>query len=213
MIICKDIPELIRYRNKVQRTVGFVPTMGALHDGHISLIESARRDTDYVIVSIFVNPGQFGPNEDFDRYPRTIDADIQKLEAAGVDMVFLPSTNAVYPEGYRQATRVFVPDLSRRLCGKHRPGHFEGVTSVVIRLFNLIRPHKAFFGEKDFQQVTIIRKMSQDLALPIDIVGCPIVRDADGLAMSSRNRYLSPEERIVATSLIASLRAGVHLFK
>ncbi len=185
--------------------VGFVPTMGALHSGHLSLIKTARKTCKSVVMSIFVNPTQFGKNEDFGRYPRPIEDDKRMAEQAGADILFLPSVEVIYPGGTRFSTRVHVPALGRRLCGKSRPGHFDGVTSVVARLFALVSPQKAFFGEKDFQQLAILKKMVADLSLPVDVVGCPIIRESDGLAMSSRNRYLTPEERRSACRLSQAL--------
>lgn len=186
--------------------IAFVPTMGALHEGHLELVRQARAYGDRVVVSIFVNPAQFGPKEDFARYPRVLDADLARLRPAGVDAVFTPSEAAVYPDGYQ--TYVQVRDVEKGLCGDFRPGHFVGVATVVLKLFNLVRPHAALFGEKDYQQLAVIRRMILDLALPVAIVGVPTVRDADGLALSSRNAYLAPADRARALSLIAGLRAA-----
>jgi len=183
--------------------VGFVPTMGALHAGHVSLIESAKAGCDFVAVSIFVNPTQFGPNEDFSRYPRTIDADLDACRAAGADLVFLPATVEVYPP--ESTTFVEVAGLSDVLEGAFRPGHFRGVATVVLKLFNMVRPDVAFFGSKDFQQQLVIRRMARDLDLPVEIVTCPTVREPDGLAMSSRNRYLGADQREQARSISAAL--------
>jgi pantoate--beta-alanine ligase len=180
--------------------------MGALHDGHIALVHAARRHVAVVVVSIFVNPGQFGPNEDFDRYPRSLEADIERLKHANVDVVFTPTVEDLYPTGYANATRVRVPKISRRFCGQTRPHFFEGVCSVVARLLNIVRPAIAVFGEKDFQQLTIIRQMVADLVMGIEIVGVPIIREPDGLAMSSRNRYLSDDDRSVATHIYQALQ-------
>ena len=185
------------------RVIGFVPTMGALHAGHLSLIEAARRETSPVVVSIFVNPKQFGPNEDFARYPRTFDADRERLEDSGVDVLFAPSTEEMYPPGFR--TVVNVEGLGDRLEGRTRPGHFRGVATVVIRLLEIVSPRFAYFGRKDAQQARIIRQMTSDLALDAEIVVCPIVREPDGLATSSRNAYLSPEERRAAPVLYRAL--------
>jgi pantoate--beta-alanine ligase len=185
------------------RVVGFVPTMGALHAGHLSLVEAARREASPVVVSIFVNPKQFGPNEDFARYPRTFDADRERLEGAGVDVLFAPSTEEMYPPGFR--TVVNVEGLGDRLEGRTRPGHFRGVATVVLRLLEIVSPRFAYFGRKDAQQVRIIRQMTSDLALDGEIVVCPIVREPDGLATSSRNAYLSPEERRAAPVLYRAL--------
>jgi pantoate--beta-alanine ligase len=185
------------------RLVGFVPTMGALHAGHLSLIEAARRDASPVIVSIFVNPKQFGPNEDYAKYPRDSEGDRQMLEAAGVDILFAPTVEEMYPAGFR--TSVNVEGLGDRLEGKIRPGHFRGVGTVVLKLLEIVAPRFAYFGRKDAQQARIIRQLAADLALDSEIVVCPIVREPDGLALSSRNRYLSPAERKAATVLYRAL--------
>lgn len=188
--------------------IAFVPTMGNLHAGHLSLVEHAREKADHVVVSVFVNPTQFGPNEDFDRYPRTENEDAAKLAAAGAELLFLPSVAEMYPSGADQTTFVDVPaSLTEQLCGAHRPGHFRGVATVVARLFNLVQPDVAVFGEKDFQQVMVIRRMVRDLAFPVEIIGAPTTREADGLAMSSRNQYLSPEERQIAPRLYETLQS------
>ncbi len=178
--------------------VGFAPTMGNLHAGHISLIDHARAKSDVVVASIFVNPMQFGANEDLDAYPRTMRADLRKLEAAGTTAVFTPTVDDIYPEGVNQHTAVDVPRLTDVLCGASRAGHFKGVTTVVSKLFGAVQPDIAVFGAKDLQQVLVIKKMVRDLLLPIEIVTVPTMRDADGLAMSSRNSYLTPEERRLA---------------
>lgn len=185
-------------------SIGFVPTMGYLHAGHLSLIEAARRENDIVVVSIFVNPTQFGPNEDFDAYPRDLDRDCGLLESSQVDYVFLPTKEALYPQGY--VTYVTVEgDITQQLCGASRPGHFKGVTTIVAKLFNLVRPDRAYFGQKDAQQLAVIRRMVQDLNSPVSIIGCPIVREPDGLALSSRNVYLSQSQRQEALALSQSL--------
>jgi pantoate--beta-alanine ligase len=176
-------------------TIAFVPTMGNLHEGHLDLVRRARELCDTVVVSIFVNPMQFGPNEDLDAYPRTLTADKEKLFAEGVQHLFAPDVEEIYPEGMGAQTAITVPALSDTLCGASRPGHFTGVATVVSKLFNIVQPDVAVFGEKDFQQLSIIRKMVKDLCMPIDIVGVPTARDEDGLALSSRNGYLTPEER------------------
>ena len=183
-------------------TVSLVPTMGALHAGHLSLLVPARQ-ADRLVVSIFVNPTQFGPLEDLERYPRPLEQDLSALKTYGVDTVFLPLASEVYPEGYR--TFVNVEGLSSQLCGVSRPGHFRGVTTVVLKLFNIVRPHRAVFGQKDAQQTIILRRMVRDLNLDVDLIIQPIVREPDGLALSSRNRYLNPEERQAATVLFRSL--------
>jgi pantoate--beta-alanine ligase len=185
------------------RSVGFVPTMGALHAGHLSLVRSALADSQPVVASIFVNPTQFGPSEDFQKYPRTFSADSKKLEEAGVDYLFAPEAAEIYPPGFR--TWVNVEGLSERLEGRARKGHFRGVTTVVLKLLEIVQPRKAFFGRKDAQQARIIQQMARDLHLDSEIVVCPIVREADGLAMSSRNAYLNPQERNAATILFRAL--------
>ncbi len=186
--------------------VAFVPTMGNLHSGHISLVELAKQHADVVIVSIFVNPLQFGPGEDLDAYPRTLAADQQQLEAAGVALLFTPTESLIYPEGMAAHTQVSVPGLDSLHCGKSRPGHFTGVATVVTKLLGIVQPDVAIFGEKDFQQLAVIRKLVRDLYLPVEIVGAPIARNDKGLALSSRNGYLSAEELAVAPELQASLQ-------
>jgi len=188
----------------VGRTLGLVPTMGALHEGHLSLARAARTACDAVAVSIFVNPTQFGPNEDFSRYPRTFENDCALLEREGVDLIFAPTVEEMYPAG--ASTFVIVEGVSDRLDGASRPGHFRGVTTVVSKLFHIIAPHKAFFGQKDAAQVAVLRKMVRDLNFPLQFVVCPIVREADGLALSSRNRYLSEKERQQALLLHRALQ-------
>ncbi len=188
-----------------------MPTMGALHAGHLSLVERARSDNDRVVVSVFVNPLQFGPGEDFDRYPRRLDADLELLSSAGVDAVYTPSADVMYPRG--ASTRVVVHDLTETLEGSHRPGHFEGVTTVVMKLFEAVRPHRAYFGQKDAQQLAVVRRMARDLDTGIEVIGCPIVREADGLALSSRNLYLSPQARRAALVLNRALRAADDAYR
>lgn len=185
------------------RTVGFVPTMGYLHEGHLSLIRAARAETDPVVVSIFVNPTQFAPGEDFKRYPRALERDKRLAKRAGTDIVFHPSPLEMYPRGF--STYVEETALSKHLCGRSRPTHFRGVASVVLKLFNIVQPDVAYFGQKDAQQALIIKRMVRDLNVPIEIRVLPIVREADGLALSSRNAYLSPEERNEATVLHTAL--------
>ncbi len=185
------------------KRLGFVPTMGALHEGHLSLVRAARRDSDVVAASIFVNPTQFGPNEDLAKYPRSYDRDCQLLEREGVDVLFAPSVAEIYPGG--AATWVTVEGLSEKLDGRSRPGHFRGVTTVVSKLFHIVDPDQAFFGQKDAAQVAVIRRMVRDLDFAVEIVVCPIVREADGLAMSSRNAYLNSEERKQALVLYRAL--------
>jgi pantoate--beta-alanine ligase len=185
------------------RSTGFVPTMGALHAGHLSLVRAARAETQPVIASIFVNPTQFGPSEDFQKYPRTFETDSQQLEDAGVDYLFAPQASEIYPSGFR--TWVNVEGLSERLEGKTRPGHFRGVSTVVLKLLEIVQSHKAYFGRKDAQQARILQQMARDLHLDSEIIVCPIVREPDGLAMSSRNAYLDPAERRAATILYRAL--------
>ena len=197
------------WRSRGER-IGFVPTMGNLHAGHISLLSAARYRADRIVASVFVNPLQFGPNEDFDSYPRTPDEDARLLEGAQCDLLFMPTAQQMYPQGNLQATRVLVRGLSETLCGAVRPGHFEGVATVVAKLFGIVQPDVAVFGEKDFQQFTIIRRMTEDLSIPVEVIGAATVRAPDGLALSSRNRYLSPAERSVAPAVYAALRAAVE---
>ena len=192
--------------------IPFVPTMGNLHAGHITLIDRARELADRVVASVFVNPTQFGPSEDYAAYPRTLERDAEFLKAAGTDVLFTPTIESIYPFGETEAW-VDVPSLSGILCGAVRPGHFRGVATVVARLFNHVAPDVAVFGEKDYQQLLLIRRMSADLGFPIEIVGAPTARDADGLALSSRNQYLSPDERLQAGAIYRALQrvaAGVQ---
>jgi pantoate--beta-alanine ligase len=204
------VREHVRRWRSEGRRVAFVPTMGNLHPGHVSLIEAARRHGDRFVASIFVNPMQFGPNEDFAHYPRTPTQDERMLAEAGCNLMFMPDVGEVYPNGSERATRVDVPGLSRILDGEFRPGHFEGVSTIVSTLFHIVEPDVAVFGEKDFQQLTVIRRMVADLCLPVEIVGAPTVRDADGLAMSSRNQYLTPTERLVAPRIYETLQAAAN---
>jgi pantoate--beta-alanine ligase len=185
------------------RRIGFVPTMGALHEGHLSLVRASKQRADLTVVSLFVNPTQFGPGEDYRRYPRDLEADSALLLREGVDLLFAPEAEEIYPPDFQ--TIVEVERLSEPLCGRFRPGHFRGVATVVLKLFNIVAPDVAFFGRKDAQQSVVIRQLARDLNLPIEIVVCPIVREPDGLAMSSRNAYLSPEERRAALVLYRSL--------
>ncbi len=189
--------------------IAFVPTMGNLHAGHLALVDEARRSAGRVLVSIFVNPLQFGPTEDLGTYPRTLEQDRASLAAAGVDLLFVPAPDAIYPRGLDDQTRVEVPGLTDVLCGASRPGHFVGVATVVCKLFNMAQPHLAFFGEKDFQQLLVIGRMTEDLSIPVEIIGVPTVREPDGLAMSSRNSYLGAEERALAPALFRSLERAV----
>jgi len=196
---------------KAHKKLGFVPTMGALHQGHISLIEKAVRRADVTVASIFVNPTQFGPGEDFDRYERDYEGDIKKLAHCGVDYLFYPDVSDIYPDGFE--TTVSVGNLGNCLCGLFRPGHFDGVATVVLKLFNIVRPDFAVFGRKDYQQLKIIQKMVRDFDMDIEIVEMPIIREPDGLAMSSRNAYLSADQRIRATAVNRALREVDEKFK
>jgi pantoate--beta-alanine ligase len=205
------LTELYAARRSFPGRVGLVPTMGYLHEGHLSLVRQARQDCDHVVVSIFVNPAQFGPREDLSKYPRDLDRDLSLLEPLDVDLVWMPTNEIMYPPNYQ--TWVEVEDITRLLEGAMRPGHFRGVTTVVAKLFNAVQPHKAYFGQKDAQQAAVIRQMTRDLSYPIEIVVCPIVREHDGLAMSSRNIYLDPEQRKAATVLSRALRTAQQLFE
>jgi pantoate--beta-alanine ligase len=204
-----EIQTTTRGLRRAGRSVGLVPTMGALHAGHLSLVHAARQRADVVVATIFVNPTQFGPGEDFGKYPRTLETDLQALSAAGCDLVFLPAAAAIYPPGF--STYVEPPAVAAPLEGVCRPGHFRGVATVVLKLFNLIAADFAYFGQKDYQQLLVIRRMVEDLALAIQIVACPTVREPDGLAMSSRNRYLSPAERQQAVALSQALLRAERL--
>ena len=192
-------------------TIALVPTMGFLHDGHLKLLQVATRHCDKLIMSLFVNPTQFGPAEDFDEYPRDTEGDLEKVRKENVDIVFMPSVGGMYPDGFQ--TEVHVESVSRYLCGISRPGHFDGVTTVVAKLFNMTRPHIAVFGQKDYQQLTVISRMVIDLNMDIQILGVPTVREPDGLAMSSRNKYLNPEERKSALCLKKSLDLADQMFQ
>ncbi|HDZ37619.1 MAG TPA: pantoate--beta-alanine ligase [Marinobacter sp.] len=203
----KELRAILSGYRQQEKTIGLVPTMGNLHEGHISLIRKAAEAADIVVTTIFVNPMQFGANEDLDTYPRTLLSDQDKLSEAGNSLVFAPSAEEIYPDGLAQHTRVIVPDVSDGHCGASRPKHFEGVATVVSVLFNMIQPDVAVFGEKDFQQLAVIRKMTRDLMMPIEIIGAPTVREDDGLAKSSRNGYLSAEERAIAPAIYQILEA------
>jgi len=199
--VVHDIGTLRAKRKAGEGTVGLVPTMGNLHEGHVALVRACRNASDVCVVSIFVNPTQFGPNEDFASYPRTPDEDLELLDRAGVDVVFAPSAEVMYPLGRESHTNISVPSLANTLCGASRPGHFDGVATVVAKLFNIVAPHRAFFGEKDWQQLTVIRTMAGQLDMPVEVVGVPTVRAPSGLALSSRNNYLSDEERERAAAM------------
>ena len=209
MIVCKDVDilraQLSEWRNN-NEVIAFVPTMGNLHDGHLSLIEIAQANALRVVVSIYVNPLQFSPDEDFSIYPRTLEQDLSKLKNSGVALVFTPDTSTIYPDGEQQSTFVDVPALSSILEGEFRPGFFKGVATVVLKLFNMVQPNCAVFGEKDFQQLLVIRRMVKDLSLPIEIVSAPTKREADGLAMSSRNNYLNKSNREKSRLLSTALK-------
>ncbi len=208
----KHVSEMIEasksYRGK---NVGFVPTMGALHAGHLSLVKRARSDNEIVVVSIFVNPTQFGPREDFNAYPRMLDKDQSLLEGENVDYLFAPETSEMYPKGF--STSIHVANLTDYLCGYYRPGHFDGVALVVNKLFNIVKPTRAYFGQKDAQQFRMLRRMVQDLNMDVEMIEMPIVREADGLALSSRNMYLSAEERKEATMLHQAIKYAVDQIK
>jgi pantoate--beta-alanine ligase len=214
MKICATIPDARAARHEVRvrgKRLGLVPTMGALHEGHLSLVRAAKAQCDAVAASIFVNPTQFGPTEDLSKYPRPFDRDCQLLEKEGVEIVFAPPLEEIYPA--EEITWVRVEGLSEKLDGRSRPGHFRGVTTIVSKLFHILEPEIAFFGQKDAAQVAVIRRMVRDLNFPIEIVACPIVREADGLAMSSRNAYLNREERLAAVVLQRSLQQTLHQFQ
>ena len=200
-------PVVAQWRRRGER-IAFVPTMGNLHDGHLSLLQRAKDLSDRTIVSIFVNPIQFGQGEDYAKYPSTLQSDQEKLASCGLDVLFSPNLRALYPGGTEEDTRVTVPGLSTILCGEFRPGHFSGVATVVTKLFFSVQPDCALFGEKDLQQLKVIRRMVNDLCIPIEIIGQPIIREPDGLAMSSRNGYLSSAERVIAPKIHQTLRAA-----
>jgi pantoate--beta-alanine ligase len=202
----KELRAMLREYRRQGKRIGLVPTMGNLHEGHLSLVRKATEAADVVVTSIFVNPMQFGATEDLDTYPRTLPEDQEKLEGAGNTLVFAPSNNEIYPEGLAQQTRVSVPGVSEGHCGASRPGHFDGVATVVTMLFNMVQPDAAVFGEKDFQQLAVIRKMTRDLKMPVEIIGVPTSREKDGLARSSRNGYLTAEERTQAPAVYKTLQ-------
>ncbi|MCM8807300.1 MAG: pantoate--beta-alanine ligase [Candidatus Omnitrophica bacterium] len=206
-----DVRSEIKMAKAEGKIIGFVPTMGYLHQGHISLIRKAKEECEYVVVSIFVNPTQFGPKEDFNRYPRNLERDIKILKDEKVNLLFAPETEEMYKEGFK--SWVYVEELSEILEGKFRPGHFKGVCTVVLKLFNIVQPDKAYFGWKDAQQLIIIKKMVEDLNIPVEIIGCPTIRESDGLACSSRNVYLSEKEREKALCLYKALKKIEELIK
>ena len=214
MDICytiKDVRERVNAWKREGLTVGFVPTMGYLHEGHKSLMEAARANNDKVVVSVFVNPMQFGPNEDLESYPRDFEKDSALCESVGVDLIFHPEPEEMYADGF--CAYVDMNGLTTELCGKSRPIHFRGVQTVVLKLFNIVKPDRAYFGQKDAQQLAVIKRMVKDLNVDTEIVGCPIVREADGLAKSSRNTYLNPDERKAALILSRSLKLGRELIE
>ena len=211
MMIVTSLEELRAAHTILEEPVGFVPTMGYLHEGHLSLVRRSKVECASTVASIFVNPTQFGPNEDLSKYPRDLERDLRLLEALGVDLVWTPTPQVMYPPGYQ--TWVTVEELTQSLEGALRPGHFRGVTTVVAKLFNAVQPQKAYFGQKDAQQAAVIRRMAKDLDFPVEIVVCPIVRESDGLAMSSRNTYLSAGERQAATVLYRALSAAKTAFE
>ncbi len=212
MRVIRTAAQMIATRAALSGTVGLVPTMGYLHEGHLSLVRRAHADNDYVVVSIFVNPTQFGSGEDLDRYPRDEERDLALLEAERVDLVFIPSADEIYPAGFSEWVEVKGP-ITERLEGAHRPGHFRGVTTVCARLFRIIRLHRAYFGQKDAQQLRVVRRMVQEQRIPVDIVAMPIVREQDGLAMSSRNVYLSPDQRRSALGLSKALGVASRMVR
>jgi len=214
MIIIRKVKEMRRRASdwrKEGKTIAFVPTMGFLHEGHISLMREGRERADVLVVSIFVNPAQFAPNEDLDRYPRDFEGDEKKCRTNGVDAIYCPSVEEMYPAGYQ--TFVNVREISQGLCGASRPTHFQGVATICAKLFIAVKPHYAIFGEKDYQQLQVIRRMVKDLDMDLEIIGMPTVRESDGLAMSSRNKYLNPDERRRAPALYQSLKAAKATFK
>lgn len=207
----RELKDVVRKQKSEGKSIGLVPTMGYLHEGHLSLIKMSAAENDFTVVSVFVNPTQFGPNEDFERYPRDLDGDSRKAESAGADVVFAPSVAEMYPDGYNTYVEVF--GITEKLCGKSRPGHLRGVCTVVAKLFNIVEADRAYFGQKDAQQAAVVKKMARELNMNIDIVVCPIVREADGLAMSSRNVYLSSPERESALVLSKTLKSVEEIFK
>jgi len=211
MKVVSSLDELKSARASLDAAVGLVPTMGYLHEGHLSLIRQARDECKSVVVSIFVNPAQFGPNEDLSKYPRDLERDLDLIRPLGVDLVWTPTPEIMYPKGYQ--TWVEVESLTKGLEGAMRPGHFKGVTTVVAKLFNTVQPHKTYFGQKDAQQAAVIRQMTRDLNFPLEMIVCPTVREPDGLAMSSRNKYLEGEDRKAATVLFRALSAAKDAYE
>ena len=198
-----EMKEIVKDLKVEGLSIGFVPTMGYLHEGHISLMECSKKDNDITVVSVFVNPIQFGKNEDYYKYPRDIDRDLEICSKVGVNYLFNPSQREMYPEGY--STYVVVEGITEVLCGAYREGHFKGVATVVNKLFNIVKPDRAYFGKKDYQQLKVIQRMVKDLNMDVEVIGCPLIREKDGLALSSRNKYLSPEERKSALSISKAL--------
>ncbi|MGS2719191.1 pantoate--beta-alanine ligase [Paraglaciecola aestuariivivens] len=216
MQLISDISDLRETRRRWQaetKVIAFVPTMGNLHQGHLNLVREAKKHADIVVVSIFVNPMQFGPDEDLDAYPRTLDNDCEALKSLGVDALFLPKVADIYARGLEQQTFVEVPGLSYMICGASRPGHFRGVATIVCKLFNMVQPNVALFGEKDFQQLQVIKAMVTDLSMNLQVIGVPTTRESDGLAMSSRNHYLRDEERKLAPTLYKNMLAMAEEIK
>ncbi|AEM74211.1 pantoate--beta-alanine ligase [Caldicellulosiruptor acetigenus] len=207
----QEMKEIVKRLKKEGKSIGFVPTMGYLHEGHLSLVRLSKQQNDITIMSIFVNPIQFGPNEDYDRYPRDFERDKSLAEKEGVDYIFYPSVKEMYPEDFK--TVVSVKKITEIMCGKSRPGHFDGVATVVLKLFNIVNPDRAYFGQKDVQQLAVIKQMVKDLNLDVEIIPCPIVREQDGLAMSSRNVYLSEEERKSAAVLYRALNLAKEMIE
>jgi len=211
MEVVETLADLKRERRHLKGPVGFVPTMGALHEGHLTLVRRAKKENASVVVSIFVNPAQFGPKEDLARYPRDVPRDLGMLGKEGADLIFVPNARVIYPEGFN--TWVEVEKVTERLEGERRPGHFRGVATVVNKLFNMVEPDRAYFGEKDAQQLVVIKRMVADLNMNVEVVPCPIIREWDGLARSSRNVFLSPEERKAATVLYRSLKLAEDMWE
>lgn len=205
MLVCHSIADTQSARKQLVGTVALVPTMGNLHAGHLSLVREAQKSADHVIVSIFVNPMQFGPSEDLDSYPRTMADDEAKLRELGVDILFIPTVSVIYPDGVENHTQIIVPNLTNNYCGKNRPGHFTGVATIVLKLLSICAPDVAIYGKKDFQQLAVIRKLASDMALTTQIIGCETSRNEHGLALSSRNQYLSDSELTIAAQLYANL--------